>query len=127
MIQFQRLLSILALASLLGLTSCASGPRTTIERFHHAVENGKVDQALALLADHCVERFGAEKWRLLFKQRALEINEKGGIKSIETKGDPPKDDHVQLLVTVTYSNGENDSDWVHLVRQKGSWRIDCEK
>lgn len=147
-LQAVRPLFATVLLSLLVLTACGGlggGPEATVYKFNQYVADGNIDQALTLLGSDC-RRMGDQKWRRILEERSSDISEKKGIKKLETQADAPSDSGreeassdngeanaeaekerqtIRVRTTVTYGNGETESDWVTLVKEEEGWKISC--
>ncbi len=141
---------LLALTACGGL---GGGPEATVYKFNQYVADGNIDQAITLLGSDC-RRMGDQKWRRILEERSSDISEKKGIKKLETQADAPsasgheeassdngevnaeanaeaeakaerERQTIRVRTTVTYGNGETESDWVTLVKEEEGWKISC--
>lgn len=122
----KKLLSLLP-CLLLAVACLASGPEATVKRFYSAIEDGEVDKAAGLLSSRIVSLLGEDKLRKALSEQALEIQKKGGIKSINIDEMNEVGEIAEGKVTITFGDGSTKTDTVKLLKEDGKWKLDADK
>lgn len=122
----KKLLSLLP-CLLLAVACLASGPEATVKRFYSAIEDGEVDKAAGLLSSRIVSLLGEDKLRKALSEQALEIQKKGGIKSINIDEMNEVGEIAEGKVTLTFGDGSTKTDTVKLLKEDGKWKLDADK
>jgi len=119
---------LLLLPCVLVAVAClASGPEATVKRFYSAVEDGEIDKATGLVSSRIINLLGEDKLRKALSEQALEIKEKGGIKSVKVDELNEVGEIAEGKVTITYGNGTQETEEVKLTKEDGKWKLDAEK
>lgn len=122
----KKLLSLLP-CLLLAVACLASGPEATVKRFYSAIEDGEVDKAADLLSSRIVSLLGEDKLRKALSEQALEIQKKGGIKSVNIDEMNEVGEIAEGKVTITFGDGSTKTDTVKLLKEDGKWKLDADK
>ena len=121
---FSACLVLAILSATLACTVFRSGPASTVKEFYDKVASGEIDGALNLLSGQFRTQFGDQKLRAALTEQARQIKQqKGGVKSIETKSEDIQGELATVTVLITYTNGSTQTDTTHLVKESGYWRI----
>jgi hypothetical protein len=102
----------------LGATACGSGPpaqgpRDALAAYASALEQGRVEEAYALLSDDAKRSIPLEAFRRMLKDNPAEV--KDIVASLDRPAGPPR-----VTATVSTASGQN----LLLVYEDGEWRID---
>lgn len=113
--------TVLILALLAGCTD--SGPAGTVEKFHHHVEDGEIEEAAEMFSGEIVAMFGRDKLESRLSQQTREISRKGGIQSLDIVSEEVSGQVADVRVRVTYGNGRTDEQDVQLTKIDGEWKL----
>ena len=116
-------LSVLCLASACQL----GGPEATIKKFYRALEKGNLDEAVSLLSGRITKTLGEEKIKTGLAEAAREMQQKGGVKSLEVTQMNVTGEIADAQVKLEYGNGSIDTEKVKLIKEEGRWKIDVDK
>ena len=116
-------LSVLWLASACQL----GGPEAVIKKFYRALEKGNLEEAVSLLSSRITETLGEEKIKTGLAEAAREMQQKGGVKSLEITQMNVTGEIADAQVKLKYGNGSIDTEKVRLIKEKGRWKIDVDK
>jgi hypothetical protein len=117
----------LAFVALSLLVGCAAGPEKTVQSFYRAIEKGDTKAAVDLLSAGLVAMVGRPKLEEGIRRQALEIQRKGGIKTIETVVKSKLKDAAEVHVTIVLGNGEKKEEDIGLAREEGKWKVSPKK
>ncbi|MCB0196671.1 MAG: DUF4878 domain-containing protein [Anaerolineae bacterium] len=123
-------LSVLIFIGLLSLVGCGffgSGPSQTAQDFFEAAEAGDSDAVYSMMSTNAIRRFSKDKIDMGIESRARQIQNKGGIQSIEITREDIVENTAVVVVDITYGNGQVETETVPMVKENGEWHIDVEK
>ena len=118
-----RFLALAALTALTALVTTGAGcgpaqpagdPTSVLHDYGHALEQGKADDAYALLSDDAKRSVSVESFRRMVKDDPEEVRELG--KSLQRSSAP-----AVVTATVTAGNGQE----LDLVLEDGRWRVEA--
>lgn len=116
-----------ALLALSLLLACAAGPERTVQSFYRAIEKGDAKAAVDLISASLVAMVGRPKLEEGIRRQALEIQQKGGIKTLETVVKSKLKDVAEVHVTIVLGNGEKKEEDIGLAREDGKWKVSPKK
>jgi len=113
---------------LLFTTSCgSSSPSDVVISYMNDYQNGDYDDVIDALASNGEEisEEDTAKLKSMLAVGHAEIEEKGGIKSMEVIEESINDDATEAKVNlkIIYENGDEDTETTKLVKQDGAWKI----
>lgn len=111
------------------IIACGGSPSTpedTAKKFLSLVEQGD-NSALDLMAPEMTQLLGKEKLEKAIEEKSKEINEKGGIKSIEFTDKDIKDNEATMKVTTNFGNGKSETEKMKMINKDGKWLITVSK
>ena len=85
------------------------------------MEAGKLDDALKLVTRQIRDGFGP-KLRAMLASGTEAMKSRGGIKSIDTKGDVTGQ-IAKVEVTIVYQNRSTEKNPMRLTKEDGEWRV----
>ncbi|MCK5856524.1 MAG: DUF4878 domain-containing protein [Bacteroidales bacterium] len=110
-------------------TSCSSpsSPGDTLKEFSYAMEKGDVDKVISFLAadEKDLTKEDKEKLTALVQGAKVEIENKGGIITIEILEEKIDEDGIKANVKskTTYGNDKTDEGNSQLIFIDGSWKV----
>jgi major membrane immunogen (membrane-anchored lipoprotein) len=119
----------LVIAATLLLISCGivgSSPASTVKNFYKAVEAGDITKAKEFLSSTLTFQMG-KKLDSALGEQTRKIKEMGGIKSIDVEREDITGEVAEVVLKVTYGNGNVRSDRSKLQKEKGAWKIQASK
>ena len=111
------------------IVACGGSPSTpedTAKKFLSLVEQGD-NSALDLMAPELTQMLGKEKLETAIDEQSKEIQEKGGIKSIEFDDKDIKENEATMNVTTLFGNGTSETEKMKMVNKDGKWLITISK
>jgi len=116
-----KLIGIIAVA--LSLTACGSSPEGTLKSFYSAVEDAKMDKALAAIAPGSKEAWGG-KLPPILASASSNYAKCGGLKSIDVAETHSKGDIWSGTVTTSFKGDcKPQTEKMKLIRIDGKWLI----
>ncbi len=128
------LLMVTVLTIGVAVTSCGPSagdtPGATAKKFNELIAAGNAEEAMKLMDGY--EDFSdeeKEKFHMITQEASSQLDEKGGIESIEVIEEEINEESDKATVTskVTYGNGESEENKDALVKVDDQWRIKLEK
>lgn len=111
------------------ITSCSGGgnsPADVSKSFIKNIEKGNVNAAVKMLegAENGTDE-EIQKMEAFFSESSKELESKGGVKKIEVISETISDDGMKadVVLNVTYGNGEEDESTTKLKNIDGDWKI----
>lgn len=113
---------LLALAcSLLTLVGCGgSGPGDRVKEFNHAMADGDAE-TVKEIAPVLGTMLSDDKLTEMVESAAEDTKDKGGIDSITIDDETIDGDTARVTATVTFGNGESETDTIDLKKVDGEW------
>jgi hypothetical protein len=124
-----RLLTIVLVLALAGLISCGikeSTPGDTVKKMVEKMEKGDVSVS-KLLAKDLAALLGDEKLKASVEEESSKMKEKGGVASVTIDEEVIEGDTAKVKYTITYGNGDTESENADLVKEEGAWKITASK
>ena len=122
-----RKLSLLVIGALLLIACSGGGPGATVKQFFTFVEDGKVNDAMELMAPGIKEMMQAMGGPAVFSEGTNEFKEKGGIKKINILKEDVTGDIAEVEVELEFGDGSSEKETMKLTKVDGKWRISPEK
>jgi len=122
-------LGIVLISLMVFSTSCSSpsSPGDTVKAFSYAMEQGNVDEVISILASNekDLTKEDREKLSALVASAKENIEENGGIKSIEILEETTNEDGINAKVKyeTTYGDGKTEKVETKLIMLDGSWKV----
>jgi len=108
-----------------GLTQ--SGPADIVKKFHKAVEQGELDDALKYLSPSLTAMFPPQKIKTMLGEETKKTKAKKGISSLDITKEDVTGEVADLQITVKYGDGTTRSEDTHLTKENGEWKISPKK
>jgi hypothetical protein len=122
-----RKLSLLVIGALLLIACGGGGPGATVKQFYTLVEDGKVNEAMELMAPGIKDMMQAMGGATVFGEGTKEIKEKGGIDQINILKEEVTGEIAEVEVEVVYGDGSKDTETMQLTKVDGEWKISPDK
>ncbi len=103
------------------------GPEAVVKKFYRAIEKGNLEEAMSLLSSRITKTLGEEKMKSGLAEVARDMQQKGGVKSLEVTEVNVTGEIADAQVKLVFGNGSIDTEKVKLIKEEGSWKIDAEK
>lgn len=119
------LFSFLAISIMVLFVACGGGstPGDTVKEFYTAVEKGDIDKAMDYYTDEIIQMLGEEKIKTSLEEAKKQIDNMGGIESIEIVSEDVKEETAKVNIKTTYKNGEVKEEAIDLVKDGSSWKM----
>ena len=114
---------LLLLLALLAGCDLAVGPSATVEEFHQNISEGKIEDAISLIAPESIEEIGADKVRTLLRSATQDVKKKGGIKVSRIEKEEITGKLAKVTIYIEHGDGSADFHDVNLVQRDGEWLI----
>jgi len=122
-----RKLSLLVIGALLLIACSGGGPGATVKEFFHLVEDGKVNDAMELMAPGIKEMMQAMGGAAAFSEGTSEFKDKGGIKKINILKEDVTGDVAEVEVELEFGDGSSEKETMKLMKVDGKWKISPDK
>jgi hypothetical protein len=123
-----RKLSLVVIGALLLVACSGGGPGATVKQFFTLVEDGKVNDAMELMAPGIKDMMQAMGGGgAVFGEGTKEIKDKGGIKKINILKEEVTGDLAEVEVEIEYGDGSSETETMQLTKVDGKWRISPDK
>lgn len=117
-------LCLLAMLTL-GLVGCGAGPGDRVKEFTYAMEEGDTETVKEICPGMAALLPG-EKLDGMVKEASIDAKAKGGIESITIDEETINGDSATVKATVTWGNGDSETDEVKMAKVDGEWIMSME-
>ena len=111
------------LVALLPIACGLTGPAAAVERFHHNIAEGRIEEALGQIASESIEELGKDKLRTVLRSATKQVQEKGGIKTSRIEKESFTGEVAAVTIYIEHGDGSSDFHDVDLVQEGGEWKI----
>lgn len=111
------------LVALLPIACGLTGPAAAVERFHHNIDEGRIEEALGQIARESIEELGKDKLRTVLRAATKEVQEKGGIETSRIEKETITGEVAAVTIYIEHGDGSSDFHDVDLVQEGGEWKI----
>ena len=117
----KNLLLLALVSTMLTLVGCGgSGPGDRVIEFNHAMADGDVD-TVKEIAPFLSTMLSDDKLTEMIESAAKDAEDKGGIESVTIDEETITGETARVKATVTFGNGETETDEVDLKKVDGEW------
>lgn len=107
-----------------GTAACGgSGPSAAVKGFYKAVENEDFEKAIEYFSNNTINSYGLNKLQQVLVYQVQELQNYGGIKSIEIIDETVVQDTALVKVRIAMKDGSTIEDSVNLIKEDGDWKI----
>jgi hypothetical protein len=115
---------IIAIAAIALSCNSSTGPFHTVQKFWEAIDKGDVRFARLLIAKRTIDEVGATKYEQEAKNETINVQYRGGIKSVTLQKEEIVGDAAKVLARIVYGKDNLTYDVGHIMsKENGEWKI----